>query len=90
MAEVLHNNLVEIEASDIHSRLGLEKGKYILLSAHREENIDTEKNFLRFSYTEEVTLTKTPVKEQVICSVDLGINTDAVCTIMRADVNPQT
>mgnify|MGYP004516629651 FL=1 len=46
MAEVLHNNLAEIEASDIHSRLGLEKGKYILLSAHREENIDTEKNFL--------------------------------------------
>jgi UDP-N-acetylglucosamine 2-epimerase (non-hydrolysing) len=46
MAEVLHNNLKEIEASDIHKRLGLEKGKYILLSAHREENIDTEKNFL--------------------------------------------
>ncbi len=46
MAEVLHNNLDEIEASDIHKRLGLEKGKYILLSAHREENIDTEKNFL--------------------------------------------
>ena len=46
MAEVLHNNLVEIEASDVHKRLGLEKGKYILLSAHREENIDTEKNFL--------------------------------------------
>ena len=46
MAEVLHKNLAEIEASDIHSRLGLEKGKYILLSAHREENIDTEKNFL--------------------------------------------
>lgn len=46
MAEVLHNNLSEIEASDIHARLGLEKGKYILLSAHREENIDTEKNFL--------------------------------------------
>ena len=46
MAEVLHQNLAEIEASDIHSRLGLEKGKYILLSAHREENIDTEKNFL--------------------------------------------
>ena len=46
MAEVLHNNLAEIEASDIHVRLGLEKGKYILLSAHREENIDTEKNFL--------------------------------------------
>ena len=45
MAEVLHNNLAEIEASDIHSRLGLKKGKYILLSAHREENIDTEKNF---------------------------------------------
>ena len=45
MAEVLHNNLEEIEASDIHSRLGLEKGKYILLSAHREENIDSEKNF---------------------------------------------
>ena len=43
------------------------------------------KYFLRFTYTEEVTLTKTPVKEQVICSVDLGINTDAVCTIMRAD-----
>lgn len=46
MAEVLHENLNEIEASDIHERLGLEKGKYILLSAHREENIDTEKNFL--------------------------------------------
>lgn len=46
MAEVLHNNLAEIEASGIHARLGLEKGKYILLSAHREENIDTEKNFL--------------------------------------------
>lgn len=46
MAEVLHNNLAEIEASDIHEKLGLENGKYILLSAHREENIDTEKNFL--------------------------------------------
>ena len=46
MAEVLHKNLVKIEASDIHARLGLEKGKYILLSAHREENIDTEKNFV--------------------------------------------
>ena len=46
MAEVLHSNLAEIEASNVHSRLGLEKGKYILLSAHREENIDTEKNFL--------------------------------------------
>lgn len=45
MAEVLHNNLAEIEASDIHKRLKLEKGRYILLSAHREENIDTEKNF---------------------------------------------
>ena len=45
MAEVLHENLAEIEASDVHSRLGLEKGKYILLSAHREENIDTEQNF---------------------------------------------
>lgn len=46
MAEVLHANLEAIEASDIHSRLGLTKGKYMLLSAHREENIDTEKNFL--------------------------------------------
>ena len=46
MAEVLHQNLAEIESSDIHAKLGLRKGKYILLSAHREENIDTEKNFL--------------------------------------------
>ena len=46
MAEVLHNNLKEIEESDVHRRLGLEKGRYILLSAHREENIDTEKNFM--------------------------------------------
>lgn len=46
MAEVLHQNFAEIEASDIHAKLGLEKGKYILLSAHREENIDTEKNFM--------------------------------------------
>ena len=46
MAEVLHENLADIEASDVHARLGLEKGRYILLSAHREENIDTEKNFL--------------------------------------------
>jgi UDP-N-acetylglucosamine 2-epimerase (non-hydrolysing) len=46
MAEVLRENLKDIEASDVHQRLGLEKGKYILLSAHREENIDTEKNFL--------------------------------------------
>ena len=46
MAEVLRENLAEIEASDIHARLGLEKGRYILLSAHREENIDTERNFL--------------------------------------------
>ena len=45
MAEVLHKNLAKIENSDIHTRLGLEKGKYILLSAHREENIDTHKNF---------------------------------------------
>ena len=46
MAEVLHNNLEQIENSDIHARIGLEKGRYILLSAHREENIDTEKNFI--------------------------------------------
>jgi UDP-N-acetylglucosamine 2-epimerase (non-hydrolysing) len=46
MAEVLRANLDKIEESDIHSRLGLEKGGYILLSAHREENIDTEKNFI--------------------------------------------
>lgn len=45
MAEVLHNNIEKIKNSDIHERLGLEKGKYILLSAHREENIDTEANF---------------------------------------------
>lgn len=46
MAEVLHSNLKDIEESDIHARLGLKKGQYILLSAHREENIDTEKNFI--------------------------------------------
>ena len=46
MAEVLHSNLKKIEASDVHKKLGLEKGRYILLSAHREENIDTEKNFI--------------------------------------------
>ncbi len=46
MAEVLHENLADIQASDVHVRLGLQKGKYILLSAHREENIDTERNFL--------------------------------------------
>jgi UDP-N-acetylglucosamine 2-epimerase (non-hydrolysing) len=46
MAEVLHENLEDIRNSDVHERLGLEKGKYILLSAHREENIDTEKNFI--------------------------------------------
>jgi len=44
---VLHQNLEDIEASNIHQRLGLQKGKYILLSAHREENIDSEKNFQR-------------------------------------------
>ena len=46
MAEVLRANLEKIKASDVHAKLGLTKGKYILLSAHREENIDTEKNFL--------------------------------------------
>lgn len=46
MAEVLHENIHEIESSDVHNRLGLQKGHYILLSAHREENIDTEQNFL--------------------------------------------
>ena len=45
MAEGLSDNLHDIETSDVHTRLGLEKGKYILLSAHREENIDTEQNF---------------------------------------------
>jgi UDP-N-acetylglucosamine 2-epimerase (non-hydrolysing) len=46
MAEVLHDNLADIESSDVHKCLGLQKGQYILLSAHREENIDTENNFL--------------------------------------------
>ena len=46
MAEVLHKSLESIEKSDIHARLGLKKGRYILLSAHREENIDTERNFI--------------------------------------------
>ncbi|MBD5425965.1 MAG: UDP-N-acetylglucosamine 2-epimerase (non-hydrolyzing) [Treponema sp.] len=46
MAEVLHKNLAKIASSDVHKRLGLEKGRYMLLSAHREENIDTEKNFM--------------------------------------------
>ena len=49
MAEVLHKNLSAIESSDIHERLGLKKGGYILLSAHREENIETDKNFSLFT-----------------------------------------
>lgn len=46
MAEVLSDNLAQIQFSDVHQRLGLRKGRYILLSAHREENIDTERNFM--------------------------------------------
>ena len=46
MAEVLSENIASIESTDVHKRLGLEKGRYILLSAHREENIDTEENFM--------------------------------------------
>ena len=53
--------------------------------SHTDKEYLRKNYFLRFSYTEDVILTKTPVKEQIICSVDLGINTDAVCTIMRSD-----
>ena len=70
-------------------RTDMEYLRRILDKERRHRPLTLEKRhrryFLRFSYTEEVTLTKTPVKEQIICSVDLGINTDAVCTIMRAD-----
>ena len=74
------------------------QGRQRILKNHREliaTNLDVYKRqtlerrhrkyFLRFSYTEEAVLTKTSVKDQIICSVDLGINTDAVCTVMQAD-----
>ena len=66
MAEVLHNNLMDIEKSDIHNKLGLQKGKYILLSAHREENIDTEKNFISlFNAVNKICQYCTPVIREV-------------------------
>ena len=73
-------SVLAIQIWNISERTGQEKKlqQPVLEKRHR-------KYFLRFSYTEEVPLTKTPVKEQIICSVDLGLNTDAVCTIMRAD-----
>ena len=80
MAEVLHENLTEIEASDIHVRLGLEKGRYILLSAHREENIDTRRTLHRSLPP----LTRWP--RSTICRYYIRATLAAAIALLQADL----